>query len=77
MRVVIGNKLLMLDSTEVKAANRLCTIFLNNAKELAEKKKARSFYFTLLCVMYLTVERRIRAISPEIMAAYINQRHKD
>lgn len=74
MQVVIGNSRIQLVDKDVKVAKRILRNFMNVSKEKAEEKGAATFYYTLLCVMYVMSHDLIESLSPEVMAMILNAR---
>lgn len=77
MQVVIGGKRIELVDTDVKVAKRVLKNFLEVSKTEAEEKGAATFYYTLLCVMYVMSHDLIQSLTPEVLAFILNARAKN
>ena len=74
MQVVIGNQRIKLVDRDVKVAKKILRHFLKTSKERAVAKKATTFYYTLICVMYIMSHDLIESVTPEVLALILNAR---
>ena len=74
MKVKIGKSVIRLVPSDVKIAKRLVRHFLSTAKEEADKRGAKTFYYSLVCVMYVMSYDLIQSLSPEVLALILNAR---
>lgn len=77
MQVIIGGKRINLVDKDVKVAKRVLRNFLNVSKAESQKRGASTFYYTLICVMYVMSHDLIQSLSPEVLAFILNARAKD
>lgn len=74
MKVEIGKQTIRLVPNDVKIAKKLIRHFLSKTKEEADKRGALTFYYTLVCVMYVMSADLIKSLSPEALALILNAR---
>lgn len=74
MQIVIGKRRIKLVDKDVKIAKRIVRNFLESSREHAEEQGAKTFYYTLLCVMYIMSHDLIESLTPEVMALILNAR---
>lgn len=77
MQVIIGDKRINLVESDVKVAKRVLRNFLKTSKEESTKRGAATFYYTLLCVMYVMSHDYIQSLGPDVLAFILNARAKD
>lgn len=77
MQVLIGDKRINLVDKDVKVAKRVLRNFLNVSKEASQKRGASTFYYTLICVMYVMSVDLIQSLGPDVMAFILNAHAKD
>lgn len=77
MQVKFGDTMIHLVPKDVKLAKRLVRKFLSASKTKADEYGAKTFYYTLLCVMYVMSHDLIENLSPEVLALILNARAED
>lgn len=77
MQVKFGDTMIHLVPKDVKLAKRLVRKFLSVSKTKADEYGAKTFYYTLLCVMYVMSHDLIENLSPEVLALILNARAED
>lgn len=74
MQIVIEKRRIKLVDKDVKIAKRIVRNFLESSRKHAEEQGAKTFYYTLLCVMYIISHDLIESLTPEVMALILNAR---
>lgn len=74
MQIVIGKKRIKLVDSDVKVAKRILRNFLDSSRKHADEQGAKTFYYTLLCVMYVMSHDLIESLTPEVLAMILNAR---
>lgn len=72
MKITIGNKTISLIDRDVKVAKSTIKHFLDVSREEAEKKKATSYYYTLIIAMYIMSSDMINALTPDVLSTLLN-----
>lgn len=74
MQIVIGKQRIQLVDRDVKVAKKVLRNFLDSSREHADEHGAKTFYYTLLCVMYVMSHDLIESLTPEVLAMILNAR---
>lgn len=74
MQIVVGKNRIKLVDKDVKIAKKIVRNFLEASRNHAEEQGAKTFYYTLLCVMYIMSHDLIESLTPEVLALILNAR---
>lgn len=74
MQIVVGKNRIKLVDKDVKIAKKIVRNFLESSRNHAEEQGAKTFYYTLLCVMYIMSHDLIESLTPEVLALILNAR---
>ena len=64
--------MITLADRDVKAAKKMLRHFMDKSREIADSKKATTFYYTLLIVMNVISTEYIQSVTPEVLALLLN-----
>ncbi len=76
MRIVIGDHEIKLVQRDVAVAKKLIREFMASCKRRADEYNAKTFYYTLICVMYVMSSDMLKELSPEYAAKILNAQAK-